>query len=110
MYVFRSATVRYLTVVVCLLVSVVSWQVSAADQAQLAHTHGIDHSDHQHSDHADGHDHQGDHHCPNCGVHFVALTPGMPATTAVGLNTYPGYMTDRFLLRAEAPPTPPPNL
>lgn len=99
-----------LIVGLCLILSFASWQASASGQVQLDHTHGIDHSEHQHSDHDGGHDHQGDHHCPNCGVHFVAITAGFFTITSGRLNAYENLLTDRFLPGAEAPPTPPPNL
>lgn len=96
---------------VCLTLSTVSWQVSAADEVHIDHKHCASHDDSHDHDHHSGDDHAGEHHhCPNCSAHFVGLTSSITPASTVHLDTYQSFLTDRSLLRSEAPPTPPPNL
>ena len=111
MDVFRSTSLRTFTVLLCLVASVISWQSSAADEVYVEHKHCVTHDDdHRHTENQqdDGH-HVGNHHCPNCSAHFVGLTSNPTALATSPLNSYQDYLTDHFLIRAEAPPTPPPN-
>ncbi|MCS3902880.1 ABC-type Zn2+ transport system substrate-binding protein/surface adhesin [Methylohalomonas lacus] len=85
--------------------------MSAADEVYIDHKHCASHDDdHNHDDHG-GDDHAGKHHhCPNCSAHFVGLASSIVLVSNVHLDTYQRFLTDRSLLRSEAPPTPPPNL
>lgn len=96
----------------CIILGSVSWQVSAADEVYLDHKHCASHDgehDHKH-DHGDDDHAGGHHHCPNCSAHFVGLTSAVFLASAGYPDTYQRFITDRSLLRSEAPPTPPPNL
>lgn len=108
---FRLTSLRSLIALLCLLASIVSWQSSAANEVYVEHKHCVSHDDnHRHTDHDhdDGH-HIGDHHCPNCSTPFVGLTSSIAAFAGSPLNSYQDFLTDHSLIRAEAPPTPPPN-